>query len=99
MTSSELILCEVYKSGPYGETYLFVDRNQGLESVPDALKLEFADPILVTQFKLTPDRKMARANAAEVIQSIREKGFYLQFPPPKDPQLASIAAKNDKLPI
>lgn len=99
MSSNDLILCQVYKSGPHEETYLFVDRDKGLDEVPDELKARFQNPILVTQFKLTADRKMARANAATVIESIREQGFYLQLPPPKDPHLAAITARNDKLPV
>lgn len=99
MTNDDLILCQVYKSSPNDETYLFIDRDDGLESIPDALKSRFQKPILVTQFKLTPDRKMARAEAPNVMQSIRDQGFYLQLPPPKDTQLAAMAAKNDKLPV
>ena len=99
MSSKDLILCQVYKSGPHEETYLFVDRDKGLDAVPDKLKQQYQTPILVTQFKLTADRKMARANAEKVMEAIQEKGFYLQLPPPKDPHLAAVAAKNDKLPV
>jgi len=99
MSTKKPILCQVYKGGVNEETYLFVDKEQGLDAVPETLKIQFQNPILVTQFKLTPDRKMARSEAAVVIQSIQEKGFYLQLPPPKDPQLSAMAAKNDKLPV
>lgn len=102
-SANESILCQVYKNGPNEETYLFVNREQGLDALPDALKLRFQSPVLVTQFKLTTDKKLARANAATVMASIREKGFYLQLPPLKEELMslesASIAAKNDKLSI
>ena len=94
MTSRDLILCQVYKGGPHEEAYLFVDSKRGLNSIPDALRLKFANPIRVTRFELTPDRKMARANAPDVMRAIREKGFYLQMPPPREPHLAAIAAKK-----
>ena len=99
MSSEDWILCQVYKSGPNEETYLFVDREQGLELLPEELKSRFQKPIPVTQFKLAPDRKMARANPVAVIQAIRKNGFYLQLPPAKDPSLMAMVAKNDKLSI
>lgn len=93
------LLCAVYKGGPDEQTFLFVDHSDGLERVPEQLREKFLEPILVTQFKLSSDRKLAQADAALVMRSIKEKGFYLQLPPPKDFQLAAMAAKNDKLPV
>lgn len=93
----DMILCAVYKSGPDEETYLFVDYQIGFESLPEALKEKFESPILVTQFKLSVDKKLARTDAAKVMQSIEESGFYLQLPPQKDAQLFAMSAKNEKL--
>ena len=97
MNTADLILCDAYKSATSEETYLFVDHNDGLQRLPEALQETFSDAVLVTRFKLTADRKMARADAKVVMQAIREQGFYLQMPPPKDHQLAAMSAKNDKL--
>jgi len=58
---------------------------------------KFPNPQLVTTFKLSPDRKMARVDAARVLQAIREQGYFLQMPPPKDAHLAVISAKNEKM--
>jgi len=96
--SSEMILCDAYKTAKKEETYLYVDKKTGLGQVPDALLRQFPDPILVTTFKLTPDRKMARVDAAKVLEAIQSQGFYLQMPPPRDAHLAVISAKNEKLP-
>jgi hypothetical protein len=30
---------------------------------------------------LTPERRLARTSAAEVLRAIREQGYYLQMPP------------------
>jgi len=35
----------------------------------------------VMDLELTPDRKLARVNAKDVMASLEEKGFYLQMPP------------------
>jgi uncharacterized protein YcgL (UPF0745 family) len=61
--------------------YLYVDREEGLERVPAALLTTFGEPVEVMTLVLTPERKLARANAAEVLESISERGFFLQLPP------------------
>jgi len=73
----EMILCSVYKSSDNGETYLFVDYAQGLTAIPEALKETFSSPILVTSFKLHPEKKLARAKATVVMEAIDDQGFYL----------------------
>lgn len=98
MNQEILILCAVYKTSSADEMYLFVDGREGMERVPAELKAKFSAPQLVTQFKLTPDRKLARADAARVIADIQTQGYYLQMPPPKDAHLAIVADRNDKLP-
>jgi len=95
--SDEMILCDAYKTASKEETYLFVDNKNGLKQVPEALLQKFPNPQLVTTFKLSPDRKMARVDAARVLQAIREQGYFLQMPPPKDAHLAVISAKNEKM--
>lgn len=98
MSDKNYILCAVYTSKKADETYIFVDQGEGMTRVPEALLARFPEPKLVTQFKLSEDRKLARANAQEVLASIAEKGFYLQMPPPKDAHLQALADRNDLLP-
>jgi len=49
---------------------------------------------------LTKDKKLARADAQQVLDSIAEKGFYLQMPPADaaldsiDPALVPTAPKD-----
>jgi uncharacterized protein YcgL (UPF0745 family) len=33
------------------------------------------------QLEITPERKLARENAADVLKGIEENGFFLQMPP------------------
>lgn len=99
--SEEMMLCDAYKTDSKDEMYLFVDKKEGLERVPEGLMTQFANPVLVTTFKLTKDRKMSRAEAPKVMEAIREQGYYLQMPPTKDElrdaQIEAISAKNEKL--
>lgn len=98
----QTLLCEIYKSLREEEMYLFVDKKDQLSRVPAPLLNHFGKTRLVTTLALTPERKLARADAARVIDAIREQGYYLQMPPRRD-QLADTAmevlgARNEKLP-
>lgn len=95
-------LCQVYKSPREEELYLFVDRRDGLDRVPAALLERFGTPQLVTTLVLTPERRLARAEASRVLDGLREQGYYLQMPPPRDQRIdtgmAELGDKNEKLP-
>lgn len=78
------LLCNVYKSLRKEETYLYVSLKDDLSEVPEALLDTFGTPQLVTKLLLTPERKLALVSAQKVMDSIAEKGFYLQLPPPKE---------------
>ena len=77
-------LIEVFRSPRKAEMYLYVDKAAGYKELPDALLNQFGDPESVMTLVLTPERKLARADAAEVLQQIEAQGFYLQMPPTQD---------------
>jgi uncharacterized protein YcgL (UPF0745 family) len=74
-------MCQIYKSEKNREMYLYVDKAQGLEAVPDALLGRFGKPLTLMVLLLAPGKKLARANIDEVMSQILENGFYLQMPP------------------
>jgi uncharacterized protein YcgL (UPF0745 family) len=75
------LLCQVFKSPRKQEMYLYVDKARGLVDVPEVLMTQFGEPEAVMILVLDPQRKLARADTAEVLADIAEKGFYLQMPP------------------
>jgi uncharacterized protein YcgL (UPF0745 family) len=75
------LICQVFKSPRKQEMYLFVEKSRGLEQVPEALLASFGEPEERMVLVLTPDKKLARANTAEVLDEIVNRGFYLQLPP------------------
>jgi len=83
-----ILLCEVFKSSRKQEMYLYVERSQGLENVPASLLEQFGEPIPVLILQLTPERHLARVEAAAVLAGIAERGFYLQLPPSASELLA-----------
>ncbi len=74
-------LCQVYRSPRKEEMYLYVDKANGLQDVPEALLGQFGEPEEVMTIVLAPERKLARADVSEVLEKIEEQGFYLQMPP------------------
>lgn len=74
-------ICTVYKSLKREEMYLYIDRQEGMERVPEALLAQFGEPQEVLTVVLEPGRKLARVDAAKVLEEIADKGFFLQMPP------------------
>lgn len=87
---SDKLICEVYKSSRKEEMYLYVDKRQGLANVPEPLLETFGKPVPVFTMLLTADKKLSRVNAADVVEGIKDKGFYLQMPPPKEAYLLDV---------
>lgn len=75
------ILCTIYKGAREPELYLYVDRVEGLARVPEELLARFGTLSEVMTIKLAPTRKLARAQAPQVLAAIAEHGYYLQLPP------------------
>ena len=74
------IECAVYKSNKKDETYVFISTSTPLSDLPDELLKVLGQAEMVMTLMLTPEKKMARGTAAEVMKSIEEQGFYLQMP-------------------
>ena len=74
-------LVEIFKSNRQQEMYLYVDKARGLVDVPEALLARFGEPESLMTLLLAPERKLARADATEVLNMISDQGFYLQMPP------------------
>ena len=72
---------KVFKSLKKLDTYLYVDKSQNFEELPSALRDSFGQYELVLEMVLSPERKLARADANQVLADIALKGFYLQLPP------------------
>ena len=75
---------KVFKSLKKLDTYLYVDKLQNFEELPSGLRDSFGQYELVLEIELSPQRKLARADASLVLADIALKGFYLQLPPAID---------------
>lgn len=83
-------ICSIYKSPKKDEMYLYIRKTDGFSRVPEALMAMFGTPKLFGTLLLTPEKKLARADAAIVLSNIEEKGFYLQMPPQREDYMLDL---------
>ena len=79
--NSAVVYCTIYKGSRKQALYLYTDRVDGLERVPEEVIGVMGELSEVMTLKLSAERRLARAEAAQVLQEIRDKGYYLQLPP------------------
>jgi len=84
-------ICSIYRSAKTEGMYLYVDKAEGLARVPETLMQRFGKAELAMTLPLHPERKLARADVAIVLQAIADNGFFLQLPP--RPEHDSIATQ------
>ena len=89
-----MIKCDIYKGNKKAEMYLYVDSEQGLETVPEALMASFGELELVMSLLLTKTQKLARVDIISVIQALKGNGYYLQMPPSSWGESGGIAEDN-----
>ena len=72
--------CYVYKGDKRDDNYLYLACELEEAEVPDALLEMLGNLTLVVDFDLTKDRALPQAEPEQVIDDIKEHGFYLQMP-------------------
>lgn len=76
--------CFVYKSLKKSDTYVYFRVRDDFTPLPDSLRAPLGELAFVVEFELTPERRLAREDAAAVCENLVARGFHLQFPPPPD---------------
>ena len=75
------MLCSIYKGSREQQLFLYVPYADGESNIPEQLRERMGEIKRVMTLKITPDRKLARADAEKVLKDIRDQGYYLQLPP------------------
>ncbi len=75
------MMCFVYRSNKKADSYIYLNQKDDFEKIPEQLLQLFGTPEFALEFELAEDRKLALADAKQVIQSLSEQGYYLQMPP------------------
>lgn len=76
-----MALCTVYRSVRKADTYLYLAESMDFEDLPEPLRQAFGEPAHVMFLDLTPGRRLAHADPAEVLRALQDPGYYLQLPP------------------
>ena len=80
-----VLSCAVYKSEKKSDYYLYLRRDEGLEDdfscLPETLSKLLGRLEFVMELELSEARKLAQADVKEVIETLQNRGFYLQTPP------------------
>ncbi len=85
--------CVVYKSLRKQDTYLYVPAEDDFSAVPEALRAALGKLEEVMRLELTPQTRLARNNARQIIDDLRTQGFHLQVQRPEP------VSSNDWLPV
>ncbi len=78
--------CYVYKSLKHADMYIYLRKEDGYDELDEALRHAFGAAEFVIELDLTPESRLARFEALDVISELEINGYFLQMPP-ADPQL------------
>ncbi len=90
------MLCSIYKSKNKEGTYLYLPKKDDFSEVPQQLIDRFGLPQFVMMIKLE-GRELAQVDVDKVVESIGQKGFFLQLPPQPENVLQQYKEQKLKL--
>lgn len=90
-------ICNVYKSTQVQGMYLYIEKSEGLERVPELLMAKFGAPKLVMTMLIKKEQMLSTVTGERVLLEVTERGFYLQMPPQEVEEQRVLALKNTKL--
>ena len=74
----------VYRSTKKADTYLYLPVEETLDTLPQELSALFGRAVFAMELVITPELKMSRLQAADVLVELQERGYVLQLPPPSN---------------
>lgn len=90
------MFCAIYRSKKRDKTYLYVEKKDDFSRVPEELINSFGQPVLAMVLPLEGRKKLAHVDMDTVKQALRDRGFYLQLPPPPENLLAGHLQTQNK---
>jgi len=60
---------------------MYLEKQDDFSSIPDSLLKSIGAPEYVMELEITPEMKLAREKASDILAGIQENGFYIQMPP------------------
>jgi len=78
--------CYVFKSLKQAGMYIYLSKEDGFVELDKVLRDAFGQPEFVIELILTPESRLARYDARDVISALQTNDYFLQLPP-ADPTL------------
>ena len=76
--------CNIYKGKRKQDHYLFMPVTTPLDDIPGSILEMLGEMELVMKLDITEQSNLAQSEARAVLDTISEKGFYIQLPSDKD---------------
>ena len=73
------MLCHIYRSNQKIDTYLYLIDKDDFSIIPPELLRVFGPPEFSFSFDLNQERKLAKEDAAEVLENLEKQGYHLQL--------------------
>ncbi len=70
----------VYKSRKKNDTYVYLAARDDVARLPESLRNHLGPLTFVLDVDITPERKLAQADAAVVLENLATQGFHVQGP-------------------
>jgi len=87
----------VYKSPKKEELYLYIPQEKSLDDIPQEVLVIFGKPKHVIDFELSAEKKLARVDAATVLEALNSRGFFMQMPPHELEKFSDITPPPERL--
>lgn len=81
--------CHVYRSSKRDDTYVYLRERDAFGLLPANIAMTLGELHFVLDVTLTPERKLAREDAAVVRANLAARGFHIQFPPKAEGEVAN----------
>lgn len=98
---SKAVQVSAFKTSKKNELYLFVpkqkDNQTALDKLSDELLVMFGEPEHIFDFALSESKSLPRSNPKEVLDSINNKGYYIQMPPGEVEKISDMPAPPERL--
>ena len=73
--------CVVYRCGRQDQMYLYLRADLKPGELPEALQRLTGKLTEAMRLGLSPERKLARVDIAQVLEKLAAPGYYIQMPP------------------
>lgn len=72
--------CYIYRCSRKEDMYIYLPERDDFSRIPPAIMKGIGYATFAMELDITPDTRLARENASDILANIEERGFHLQLP-------------------